>query len=80
MTDLAHWLIDTTLELLFLVSISYASRSYRRFPLGTLVLESVLVTTVAFAMLGVYGYFFVSYFTSYNAQELSGSCAELTRA
>jgi divalent metal cation (Fe/Co/Zn/Cd) transporter len=73
LTDLAHWLIDTTLELLFLASISYASRSYRRFPLGTLVLESVLITTVAFAMLGVYGYFFASYFASYNAQELSGS-------
>jgi len=73
LTDFAHWLIDTTLELLLLVSISYASRSYRRFPLSTLILESVLITTVAFAMIGVYGYFFVSYFVSYNAHELSGS-------
>ncbi len=73
LTDFAHWLIDTTLELLFLASISHASRSYRRFPLSTLILESVLATIVALAMIGVYGHFFVSYFVSYGAQELSGS-------
>jgi len=36
-------------------------------------LESVLVTTVALTMIGVYGYFFVNYFAGYSAQELSGS-------
>jgi len=73
LTDFVHWLIDTTLEALFLTSISHASKSYRRFPLSTLVLESVLVITVALAMMGVYGYFFASYFMNYGAQELSGS-------
>lgn len=73
LTDFVHWLIDTTLEALFLTSISHASKSYRRFPLSTLVLESVLVTTVALAMMGVYVYLFVSYFMNYGVQELSGS-------
>jgi len=73
LTDFVHWLIDTALGALFLTSISHASKSYRRFPLSTLVLESVLVITVALAMMGVYGYFFASYFMNYGAQELSGS-------
>lgn len=71
-TDLAHWLVDTTLEGLFMVSVNYASRN-KRFPLGTLVLESVLVTLAAVTMIGIYGYFFVDYFLNYSAQSVSGS-------
>lgn len=72
LADFAHWLIDTVLEALFVTSMSYASRSYRRFPLGTIVLESILVTLAAFIMTGVYGFFFINYFASYSPQELSG--------
>lgn len=73
LADFAHWLIDTVLEALFVTSLSYASRSYRRFPLGTIVLESILVTLAALVMTGVYGYFFINYFASYSPQELSGA-------
>ncbi|MEM2621975.1 MAG: cation transporter [Candidatus Nezhaarchaeales archaeon] len=72
LADFAHWLIDTILEALFVTSLSYASKSYRRFPLGIIMLESILVTLVALVMIGVYGYFFVNYFASYTPQELSG--------
>lgn len=62
--DLAHWLIDTVPEGLFVVSVNHASKTHRRFPLGTLVLESMLVTVVAIATIGVYGYVFVNHFIS----------------
>lgn len=72
LADVAHWLIDTTLEGLFMVSVKYASRN-KRFPLGTLVLESVLITLAATAMVIIYGYFFISYFLEYGVQEISGT-------
>ncbi|MEM1700345.1 MAG: cation transporter [Desulfurococcaceae archaeon] len=70
--DLAHWVVDTVLEALFMVSLNHASRTSRRFPLGTLFLESILVTVVAVIVIGVYGYVFVDYFINYRNQELSG--------
>lgn len=71
LTDLAHWLIDTTLEGLFMISVRYASRN-KKFPLGTLVLESVLVTLATASMISIYGYFFASYFLEFEVQDLSG--------
>ncbi len=73
LTDLAHWLIDTVLEALFIVSVNHASKSYKKFPLGTLVLESTLVTTATLTMVAIYGYFFVDYFLKYEEAGLSGS-------
>lgn len=70
--DLAHWLVDTVLEGLFMVSINHASKTHKKFPLGTLVLESILVTTAAMAMIGIYGYVFINYFIDYGNNELSG--------
>ena len=71
LVDLVHWFTDTVLEGLFLVALVRASRIYRRFPLGVLILESTLVTVAILVILGVYGYFFISYFMSYG-RGLSG--------
>jgi divalent metal cation (Fe/Co/Zn/Cd) transporter len=73
LADLSHWIIDTVLEALFVVSITYASKTYRRFPLGSLILESLLVTIAAIAIIGVYGYFFVSYFLNIPTGEVKGN-------
>ncbi|MEM4717768.1 MAG: cation transporter [Desulfurococcaceae archaeon] len=70
--DLAHWLTDTILEGLFLIFLKHASRIHRRFPLGTVIMESILVTTAALIMVTIYGYVFLNYFLTYQLQEIHG--------
>lgn len=73
LADLSHWMIDTVLEALFVLSIWHASKTYRRFPLGVLILESLLVTITALLMLVIYGYMFVSYFINFTGANTSGN-------
>lgn len=72
LADFVHWLTDTTLEGLFLLFVKHASKTHKRYPLGTVIMESILVTIAALAMVIIYGYMFLDYFLTYRLQEVYG--------
>jgi cation diffusion facilitator family transporter len=65
LTDLFHWFVDTVLEVVFLFTLLVASRSSRRFPWSTVIVESSLTSISCLVVLGVYFYLFTGYLFSF---------------
>ncbi|WP_440059249.1 cation diffusion facilitator family transporter [Thermogladius sp. 4427co] len=53
-TDLTHWVIDSLLELTFIVALYFATRISRRYPFGFVVLELTLSLIIAITVTGFY--------------------------
>ena len=66
LTDLFHWFVDTVLEVVFLFTLLVASRSSRRFPWSTVIVESSLTSISCLVVLGVYFYLFTGYLFSFS--------------
>ncbi len=72
LTDLFHWAVDTVLEVIFLLTLTLASRSRRRFPWSTVIVESSLTTLSCLVILGIYFYMFADYlFGAYESASIS---------
>lgn len=65
LTDLFHWAVDTVLEVVFLITLVLASKTGRRFPWSTIIIESSLTTLSCIIILGVYFYMFTGYLFSF---------------
>lgn len=72
LTDLFHWAVDTVLEVVFLLTLMFTSRTRKRFPWSTVIIESSLTTFSCLIILGVYFYMFVDYlFNAYESVNIS---------
>lgn len=63
-TDLYHWVADTVLEALVLVSLVLAARLSRRFPWALVTIEASLVMVATMALLALYFVMFKDYVLS----------------
>ncbi|MEZ0289827.1 MAG: cation transporter [Sulfolobales archaeon] len=61
LTDLVHWLVDTTLEATFVIAIYFASRTSRRYPWSVILIENYLIVIALISISATYAYLFLDY-------------------
>lgn len=64
LSDLAHWAVDTLMEVVLAATVYYAGRAGRRYPLSAVIMEVTLGFVAAFAVLAFYVYALYDYATA----------------